>query len=86
MRKMWMCAVAGASVFALTACDSIPYSRQTQGAAIGAAAGALVARSYGESMGLGASLGAIGGLIVGVFGSGIVLMVMGWIRAAKRAG
>jgi len=55
-------------------------------AAIGAAAGALVARSYGESMGLGASLGAIGGLIVGVFGSGIVLMVMGWIRAAKRAG
>lgn len=61
MRKVWVCAVAGASVFALTACDSIPYSRQTQGAAIGAAAGGVA----GHAIGGGSALGTIGGAAVG---------------------
>ena len=45
------------------------------------AIGALVGFLAGS--GWGALLGVLGGLVVGALGSGIVLMVLGWIRAAK---
>lgn len=32
----------------------------------------------------GALIGALGGLVVGALGSGLVLMVLGWVRTAKK--
>lgn len=61
MRKILLSSVLAASVFALAACDSIPYSRQTQGAAIGAAAGGAA----GHAVTGGSALGTIGGAAAG---------------------
>lgn len=42
--------------------------------------GALIGLIWGV---FGAMIGAVVGLLVGLFGSGIVLMVLGWVRAAR---
>lgn len=55
----WLGAVA--AVIGLSACDSIPYSKQTQGAAIGAAAGGVA----GHAITGGSTLGTVGGAAVG---------------------
>lgn len=60
MRKLLMSCVIAASALGLAACDSIPYSKQTQGAAIGAAAGGVAGHAIG-----GGALGTIGGAAVG---------------------
>lgn len=61
MRNLRANAVLAAGVLALAACESIPYSRQTQGAAIGAAAGGAA----GHAISGGSALGTIGGAAVG---------------------
>jgi osmotically inducible lipoprotein OsmB len=61
MRKLLISTAIAASALALSACDSIPYSKQTQGAAIGAAAGGVA----GHALGGGSALGTIGGAAVG---------------------
>jgi|688.fasta_scaffold1416859_1 uncharacterized membrane protein YeaQ/YmgE (transglycosylase-associated protein family) len=54
------------------------------GVVLGAIAGAVLSSMYGFELPMALILGAIGGLVVGLFGSGIVLMVLGFVRAAKR--
>jgi osmotically inducible lipoprotein OsmB len=61
MRTALVAAAMAASMMTLTACDSIPYSKQTQGAALGAAAGGLA----GHAISGGSTLGTIGGAAVG---------------------
>ncbi len=61
MRKLLISSVLAASALGLAACDSVPYSKQTQGAAIGAAAGGVA----GHAIGGGSALGTIGGAAVG---------------------
>jgi osmotically inducible lipoprotein OsmB len=50
-----------AAAFALSACDSIPLSKQTQGAAIGAVGGGLA----GSAITGGSTLGTVGGAVAG---------------------
>jgi osmotically inducible lipoprotein OsmB len=60
--KRFMMVVLAASAFAsLTACDSIPVSKQTQGAAIGAIGGGIV----GSAITGGSTLGTVGGAVAG---------------------
>ena len=55
--------VAGAAAV-LSACDSVPVSKQTQGAAVGAAAGGVVGHAlFGSTLGTGG--GAVAGGVVG---------------------
>ncbi|HSQ04805.1 MAG TPA: glycine zipper 2TM domain-containing protein [Burkholderiales bacterium] len=61
MRQILVGSALAAALFALTACDSVPYSRQTQGAALGAAAGGVA----GHAISGGSALGTIGGAAVG---------------------
>lgn len=61
MRKLLITVAIAASAIAVSACDSIPYSKQTQGAAVGAAAGGVA----GHALGGGSALGTIGGAAVG---------------------
>lgn len=66
MKRFLAIAVAAGSLFTLAACDSIPLSRQTQGAAVGAAAGGVA----GHVLGGGSTLGTVGGAVAGgVIGS-----------------
>lgn len=46
--------------------------------AIGTAIGFVLGGGYGILLGI------IAGLVVGTFGSGLVLMVLGWVRASGR--
>jgi len=50
----------------------------------GAGAGAVIAAVRGGEFWLGATVGGVLGLIAATFLSGLVLMVLGWIRAARR--
>lgn len=61
MRHILIGSVLATALLTLTACDSVPYSRQTQGAAIGAAAGGVA----GHAISGGSALGTIGGAAVG---------------------
>jgi osmotically inducible lipoprotein OsmB len=61
MKRFLAVTVAAGGIFVLAACDNLPYSRQTQGAAIGAAAGGVA----GHALGGGSALGTVGGAAVG---------------------
>jgi hypothetical protein len=53
---------------------------------IGLPIGWYIATNNGGEGSTGLLLGAIGGLIIGTLISGGILMVLGWVRAAKRLG
>jgi osmotically inducible lipoprotein OsmB len=61
MKRFLAVTVAAGGIFVLAACDNIPYSRQTQGAAMGAAAGGVA----GHVIGGGGALGTVGGAVAG---------------------
>jgi osmotically inducible lipoprotein OsmB len=61
MKRVWAVAVAAGALATLTACDSIPLSHQTQGAAIGAVGGAVA----GSAISGGSALGTVGGAVAG---------------------
>jgi osmotically inducible lipoprotein OsmB len=61
MKRYLAIAVAAGALATLTACDSIPVSKQTQGAAIGAVGGGVV----GSALTGGSTLGTIGGAVAG---------------------
>jgi len=61
MKRFLAIAVAAGALASLTACDSIPVSKQTQGAAIGAVGGGVV----GSALTGGSTLGTIGGAVAG---------------------
>ncbi|HUP96175.1 MAG TPA: glycine zipper 2TM domain-containing protein [Burkholderiales bacterium] len=61
MKRFLAIAVAAGALATLTACDSIPVSKQTQGAAIGAVGGGVV----GSALTGGSALGTIGGAVAG---------------------
>ena len=66
MKRAITMALAAGALVTLTACESVPFSRQTQGAAIGAAAGGVA----GHVIGGGSTLGTVGGAVAGgVIGS-----------------
>jgi len=61
MKRLLAVAVAASALVTLTACDSVPVSKQTQGAAIGAVGGGLV----GSAITGGSALGTVGGAVAG---------------------
>jgi osmotically inducible lipoprotein OsmB len=61
MKRIFAAGIAACMVTALAACDSIPVSKQTQGAAIGAAAGGVA----GSALTGGSTLGTVGGAVAG---------------------
>lgn len=61
MKRLVFVAVAVAALGTMTACDSIPLSKQTQGAAIGAVGGAVA----GSAVSGGSTLGTVGGAVAG---------------------
>ncbi|HSQ05541.1 MAG TPA: glycine zipper 2TM domain-containing protein [Burkholderiales bacterium] len=66
MRRAFVTAAALGFTLSLAGCDSIPVSKQTQGAALGAAAGGVA----GHAVSGGSTLGTVGGAAVGgVIGS-----------------
>lgn len=66
MKRLLMIAIAAGAFTSLTACDSVPLSKQTQGAAIGAVGGGLA----GSALTGGSTLGTVGGAVAGgVIGS-----------------
>ena len=66
MKRLLMVAIAAGAFASLTACDSVPLSKQTQGAAIGAVGGGLA----GSALSGGSALGTVGGAVAGgVIGS-----------------
>jgi osmotically inducible lipoprotein OsmB len=66
MKRLIAVILAAGALGTLTACENIPLSRQTQGAAIGAAAGGVA----GHVIGGGSTLGTVGGAVAGgVIGS-----------------
>jgi osmotically inducible lipoprotein OsmB len=60
MKRLVATAIA-VSALALAACESVPVSKQTQGAAIGAVGGGLV----GNAITGGSTLGTVGGAVAG---------------------
>jgi osmotically inducible lipoprotein OsmB len=68
MKRFVAVALAAGALATLTACESVPLSKQTQGAAIGAIGGGLV----GSALTDGSTLGTVGGAVAGgVVGSEI---------------
>ena len=61
MKKLMMMVLAVSAVTTLSACDSIPLSNQTQGAALGAVAGGVA----GSAISGGSTLGTVGGAVAG---------------------
>ena len=61
MKRLLIIAVASGAFATLAACDSIPVSKQTQGAAIGAVGGAVA----GSAVSGGSTLGTVGGAVAG---------------------
>jgi osmotically inducible lipoprotein OsmB len=61
MKRLLMAALAAGSLVTIAACDSIPLSKQTQGAAIGAVGGAVA----GSAITGGSTLGTVGGAVAG---------------------
>jgi osmotically inducible lipoprotein OsmB len=60
MKRLVITLFAAASIAGLAGCENVPFSKQTQGAAVGAAAGGLAGHAIG-----GGALGTIGGAVVG---------------------
>ena len=60
MKRLIAITLASAALATLTACESVPVSKQTQGAAIGAAAGGLAGNAV-----FGGTLGTVGGAVAG---------------------
>ena len=66
MKRLLIVALAAGALGSLSACDSVPLSKQTQGAALGAVGGGLV----GSAISGGSTLGTVGGAVAGgVIGS-----------------
>ena len=66
MKRFLVIALAAGALGSLSACDNIPLSKQTQGAAIGAVGGGLA----GSALTGGSTLGTVGGAVAGgVIGS-----------------
>ena len=61
MKRYIVMTLAAGALATLTACDSIPVSKQTQGAAIGAVAGGVA----GSAISGGSTLGTVGGAVAG---------------------
>ena len=61
MKRLLMVTLAAGALATITACDSIPLSKQTQGAAIGAVGGAVA----GSVITGGSTLGTVGGAVAG---------------------
>jgi osmotically inducible lipoprotein OsmB len=61
MKRVFAVVLAAGALATLTACDSVPLSHQTQGAAIGAVGGALA----GSAVSGGSALGTVGGAVAG---------------------
>lgn len=60
MKRLLAITLAAGSTFMLVACENLPYSYQTQGAAFGAAAGGVLGHAIG-----GSTAATIGGAVVG---------------------
>jgi osmotically inducible lipoprotein OsmB len=61
MKRLIAVAMAAGALATLTACESVPLSKQTQGAAIGAVGGGLV----GSAITGGSTIGTVGGAVAG---------------------
>ena len=61
MKRLLMVTLAAGALATTAACDSIPLSKQTQGAAIGAVGGAVA----GSAITGGSTLGTVGGAVAG---------------------
>lgn len=61
MKRLLMITLAAGAFATATGCDSIPLSKQTQGAAIGAVGGAVA----GSAVSGGSTLGTVGGAVAG---------------------
>ena len=61
MKRLFAVVMAAGALATLSACDSIPVSKQTQGAAIGAVGGGVV----GSAISGGSTLGTLGGAVAG---------------------
>lgn len=61
MKRLLMITLAAGAFVTVTGCDSIPLSKQTQGAAIGAVGGAVA----GSAVSGGSTLGTVGGAVAG---------------------
>ena len=61
MKRLLAVTLAAGAFATLTACDSVPLSKQTQGAAIGAIGGGVV----GSAVTGGSTLGTVGGAVAG---------------------
>lgn len=61
MKRLLMITLAAGSLATMAACDSVPLSKQTQGAAIGAVGGAVA----GSAITGGSTLGTVGGAVAG---------------------
>jgi len=61
MKRLLAVVLAAGALATLSACDSIPLSKQTQGAAIGAIGGGVV----GSAVSGGSALGTVGGAVAG---------------------
>ena len=61
MKRLLAVTLAAGALATLTACDSVPLSKQTQGAAIGAVGGAVA----GSAITGGSTLGTVGGAVAG---------------------
>jgi osmotically inducible lipoprotein OsmB len=61
MKRLLAATLTAGALFALSACDSVPLSHQTQGAAVGAIGGGLV----GSAITGGSALGTVGGAVAG---------------------
>lgn len=54
------------------------------GLAVGVGAGVMIATANKAEWYIGAMLGALGGLVLSTLVSGGVIMVLGWVRTAKK--
>jgi osmotically inducible lipoprotein OsmB len=61
MKRLFVVTLAAGAFAGLAACDSIPLSHQTQGAAVGAVGGAVA----GSALTGGSALGTVGGAVAG---------------------
>ena len=61
MKRLLAATLTAGALLALSACDTVPVSHQTQGAAIGAIGGGLA----GSALSGGSALGTVGGAVAG---------------------
>ena len=65
MKRFIVITLAAGALATLNACDSIPLSKQTQGAALGAVAGGVAGSALSGGSTLGTEGGAVAGGVVG---------------------